>query len=84
MNGDQHKLNLTNRRVELEPVKCSNIKRQWGWVEKPVTYQLDGGHILLPPQVLLVGRSHGGESIVGVHYDMDGAVQQGMEGSQAT
>ncbi len=42
----------TNRRVELEPVKCSNIKSldfdkgQWGWVEKPVTYQLDGGHIL--------------------------------------
>lgn len=60
------------------------VKRHWGWVDKLVTYQLDGGHILFPPQVLLIGGSHGGESIVSVHYDMDDAVQQGMEGSQTT
>lgn len=46
--------------------------------------QLDGGHILFPPQVLLVGGSQCGESIVGVHDDMDDAVQEGVESSQTT
>lgn len=46
--------------------------------------QLDGGHVFLPPQVLLIGRPHSTHSIVGVHEDVDTAVQHGMEGSHTT
>jgi hypothetical protein len=49
-----------------------------------LAYQLDGGHVFLPPQVLLIGRPHSTHSIVGVHEDVDKAVQHGMEGSHTT
>lgn len=47
-------------------------------------YQLNCGHVLLPPEVLLIGWAHSRQGIVGVHDHMDAAVQQGMEGSQTT
>ena len=37
----------------------------------PFTYQLKQCKVLLPPQVLLVLRPHGGQHIVGVHNDVD-------------
>lgn len=49
-----------------------------------MTYQLNGGHVLLPPEELLIGWAHSRQGIVGVHDHMDTAVQQGMEGSQTT
>lgn len=40
--------------------------------------------MLLPPQVLLHVRSHGGEHVVRVHEDVDEGVDQSQEGSMAT
>lgn len=58
------------------------------WREKSgavrLTYQLNGCEVFLPPQVLLVVGAHGSETIVGVHDDVDDAVQQGVEGPQTT
>lgn len=48
------------------------------------TYQLDGGEVLLPPQVLLVVWAHGSQTVVRVHDDMDHTVEKGMECSHTT
>lgn len=37
--------------------------------------QLNAGHVLLPPQILLVLRSHGGDHIVEIHNDMHTGVE---------
>lgn len=37
-------------------------------------YQLNGGEVLLPPQVLLVVGAHGSQTVVSVHDDMDHTV----------
>lgn len=47
-------------------------------------YQLDGGEVLLPPQVLLVVGAHGSQTVVRVHDDMDHTVEKGMECSHTT
>ena len=44
---------------------------------------LEGGHVLLPPDVLLVLRSHRGQHVVGVHEDVDESVEQAEESCMA-
>lgn len=48
------------------------------------TYDLAEGQMLLPPQVLLHVRSHGGEHVVRVHEDVDEGVDQAQERAMAT
>ncbi len=40
---------------------------------------LDRGHVLFPPDVLLVFRSQGGQEVVGVHQDVDERVLEQQE-----
>jgi len=42
---------------------------------------LHGGQILLPPEVLLVLRSHSGHKVVAVHDHMDEGIEQAEEGT---
>lgn len=42
------------------------------------TYQLGLRQVLLPPEVLVHGREHG-QPVVGVHEDVDEAVQGGAK-----
>jgi len=42
---------------------------------------LQGGQILLPPEILLVLGTHGGHQIVGVHDDVDEGVEHTEEGA---
>lgn len=39
-----------------------------------LSYQLNGGEVLLPPEVLLVVGAHGGQAIVRVHNNMDDTI----------
>ena len=39
------------------------------------THQLDPGHVLLPPEVLLVLWPHGGHHVVEVHEHMNNGVE---------
>lgn len=39
-----------------------------------LSYQLNGGEVLLPPEVLLVVWAHGRQAIVSVHNNMDNTV----------
>lgn len=48
------------------------------------SYHLQGGEILLPPEVLLELGSEGGEQVVRVHHDVDEGVEQSEEGAVAT
>lgn len=48
-----------------------------------VTNQLDSGHVLLPPKVLLKVRSGCSEAVVGVHDDVDRRVHHGVEGTHS-
>jgi len=48
------------------------------------TYNLEGCHVLLPPQVLPVLGSEGGHAIVYVHPEVDKRVEQGMECAKST
>lgn len=45
---------------------------------------LQGGEVLLPPEVLLELGSEGGEQVVRVHHDVDEGVEQTEEGAVAT
>lgn len=47
------------------------------------TYKLDGGHVLLPPQVFLEARSCSRESVVEVHDNVDACIHQGVEGAHS-
>lgn len=47
------------------------------------TYELDGSHVLLPPQVFLEARSCSRESVVEVHDNMDACIHQGVEGAHS-
>ena len=40
---------------------------------------MEGGEVLLPPDVLLVLGSHGGDHVVEVHDDVDESVEEGEE-----
>lgn len=48
-----------------------------------LNYHLEGGEVLLPPDVLLVLRSHGGDHVVEVHDDVYEGVEEGEEGRVA-
>lgn len=39
-----------------------------------LSYQLNGGEVLLPPEELLVVGAHGGQAIVRVHNNMDDTI----------
>lgn len=45
---------------------------------------LQGGEVLLPPEVLLELGSEGGEQVVRVHHNVDEGVEQSEEGAVAT
>ena len=49
-----------------------------------LTYHLHDGHVLLPPEVLLVLGAHRCDSVVHVHDEMDEGVDHGMHGPKAT
>lgn len=49
-----------------------------------VTHQLDGGHVLLPPQKLLEAWPCCRKAIVEVHDDMDSGVHHGVERTHST
>lgn len=51
-----------------------DIQVQW-----KTTHKLDSCHVLLPPQVFIIGRSQRTDSIVSVHDNMYNAVQQSMK-----
>ncbi len=40
---------------------------------------LERGHVLLPPDVLLVFRAHGGDHVIEVHEDVDERVEKTEE-----
>jgi hypothetical protein len=44
--------------------------------QKLINYQLNPGHISLPPEVLLVLGSHGGDHVVRVHGDVHHRVEE--------
>lgn len=46
--------------------------------------QLNGGEVLLPPQVFLVFWAHSTKSVVCVHNDVNNTVEESMECSQTT
>lgn len=46
--------------------------------------QLNGGEVLLPPQVFLVFWAHSTQSVVRVHNDVNNTVEESMECSQTT
>ena len=45
---------------------------------------LQGGHVLLPPDVLLVLWAHGGQHVVSVHEDVHESVEQTEEGGMTS
>lgn len=47
------------------------------------THKLDGGHILLPPEVFLETRSCSRESIVEVHDNMHSCINHGVKGAHS-
>jgi len=51
---------------------------------RTAAHHLQGGQVLLPPEVLLVLWTHGREHVVGVHHDVDEGVEQAEEGAVAT
>lgn len=48
------------------------------------TYQLNGSHVLLPPEKLLEAWSSSRQAIVGIHDDVNKRVHHGMEGAHST
>ena len=48
------------------------------------TYDLHFGHVLLPPEVLVVLGSEAGEAVVHVHHEVDKAVEPGVERAETT
>lgn len=44
-----------------------------------MTYELDGGHVFLPPQIFLELRSRSRQEVVEIHDDMDTCVNHGVE-----
>lgn len=48
------------------------------------TYDLQDSDVLLPPQVFLYFRSHGGQQVVGIHNDVDEGVDESEQGSVTT
>lgn len=48
------------------------------------THKLDGGHILLPPEVFLETRPCSRESIVEIHDDMHHRINHGVEAAHST
>ena len=54
-------------------------KSENSYASQYLTYQLNGGEVFLPPQVLLVVGAHSGQTVVRVHDNMDHAVEQGVE-----
>lgn len=65
-------------------LKNENIKRWQAPANNNVTYHLESGQILLPPDVFLIFGSHGSDHIVEIHNNMYKWVQQGKEGTVAT
>lgn len=47
-------------------------------------YHLEGGEVLLPPDVLLVFRTHRSHHVVEVHHDVDERVQKSKERAVTT
>lgn len=75
--GHQHELDLNKTENKVTLQKCNTDTHL---IEgRRYSYQLNGGEVLLPPQVLLVVGAHGRQPIVSVHDDMDHTVQQSME-----
>lgn len=70
---DQDELDLWEQRIRLETGFTSHA-----------AYHLQSGQVLLPPEVFLVLRTHGGEHVVGVHHDVDEGVEQAEEGAVTT
>lgn len=58
-----------------------NIKKRGRGVR--TTYHLEGGEVLLPPDVLLVLGAHRRDHVVEVHDDVDESVEEGEEGRVA-
>lgn len=52
--------------------------------DNSATNNLHGGHISLPPGELLIGRSHGRQSVVNVHEEVDEGVQPCVKRSEPT
>lgn len=88
--GHHHKLDLRGEvGVGEDGRGCwyrhwSPSEGRWKNSIRAQAYQLDGGEVLLPPQVLLVVGAHGSQTIVGVHDDVDHTVKKGMERPHTT
>lgn len=69
--GYQHELDLnkTEHKVTLQKFKTDTSLFSGG-----DSYQLNGGEVLFPPQVLLVVGAHGRQPIISVHDNMDHTV----------
>lgn len=69
--GHQHELDLnkTENKVTLQKFNTDTHL-----CERRYSYQLNGGEVLFPPQVLLVVGAHGRQPIVSVHDNMDHTV----------
>lgn len=70
--GHQHELDLnkTENKVTLQKFNTDTHLFQ----RRRYSYQLNGGEVLFPPQVLLVVGAHGRQPIVSVHDNMDHTV----------
>lgn len=73
--------------VHADPPDESDRVLAWVVEEKLEGVRHDGDElnhlhdcqVLLPPQVLLHGRAHGGEHVVSVHHDVDSRVDEAEE-----
>ena len=80
----------------LNPGDCEHQRRchrivasEYQWLEgveedHDELHQLDGGEVLLPPEVGLQGGSAGGQQVVEVHHGVHPRVQEGKEPAVAS
>lgn len=52
-------------------------------IQPGITYDLQNGNVLLPPQILLHFGSHRREQIVGIHNDVYERVDEAQQGAMA-
>lgn len=68
--------------VTIFPLLCLSPKENYKKIQK--SYHLESGEVLLPPNVLLVSRSHRRHHVVEIHDDVDKRVEQGEKCAMTT
>ena len=69
--------------IRIDAVSSGKIQKAKTEMRKR-SYHLESGEVLLPPNVLLVLRTHGSHHVVKVHDNVDESVEQTEKGRVAT